>query len=382
MKKIDYIKLLKNMRPLLICLAVMFLSSCNKQEIVITKPPIKVEAATALQTTIPIFLEGIGHVKAYKVAEIKAQVEGRLQSIHYMQGQHVQQGDLLVTIDPSPYDAKLQEAQGLLMESQAQLRFAEEKVMRYSKLLDEDYVSKIAFDEYAASAQALLATIKKNEGLVKQAQVNRDYCYITAPFSGRVGKKLVDEGNLITNDGVTLVTLQQTEPVYVDFSLPEKDLSKIVMQKSIESIVVKAHLSSATSVECSGQLIVIDNKVDSSTGMIPMRAQFQNEKQILWPGQFIKIRLILQEKPLSLMVPEEAVNLSQKGFYVYVIDQEKRAHFSEVKLGEKIGGLVEIIEGVLPGEKVVTNGQFNLAEGDEVELISCDDQFLNQLEIW
>ncbi len=360
----------------------LFLASCAKQEPLMHKPLVKVETAVALETQIPIFLQGIGHVKASRAAEIKAQVEGRLKTIHYIQGQQVKEGDLLVTIDPRPYEAKLQEAQGTLLESQAQLRFAEEKVMRYSKLLNDDYVSKINFDEYVSSAESLLATIKKNEGLVKEAQVNLDYCYITAPFDGRVGKKLVDEGNLISNDGATLITLQQIEPVYVDFSLPEKDLSKIFRYEKIENLVVKAHLSQSEDVECLGKLLVIDNKVDSSTGMIPMRAEFINKEHFLWPGQFIKIRAILKEKPNGLMVPDEAINLSQKGFYVYIIDKEKKAHVSQVTLGEKIGGLVEILSGVLPGQKVVTNGQFNLKEGDEIQEAFCDDQFLQKLDIW
>jgi multidrug efflux system membrane fusion protein len=335
-----------------------------------------------MQATLPLFLEGIGHVKASKAAEIKAQVEGRLHQIHYMQGQQVKEGDLLVTIDPRPYEAKLQEAQGALLESQANLRFAEEKVVRFSKLINEDYVSKINFDEYVSNAEALLAQIKKNEGLVKEAQVNLDYCYIKAPFTGRVGKKLIDEGNLIGNDGVTLVTLQQIEPVYVDFSLPEKDLMRVFHYDPIDQLVVKVHLGQSQDKECQGKLLVVDNKVDPSTGMIPIRAEFSNQEHNLWPGQFVKLRVILEQKPQALLVPDEAINLSQKGFYVFVVDKEKKAHISTVTLGEKIGGLVEVLTGVEPGQKVVTNGQFNLAEDDEVEEISCDTTFLKQLNIW
>lgn len=382
MKKNYNINCATNMRRILTLLTLLALSSCAKEEKTLSKPPVKVETAVALETKIPIFLEGIGHVKASKAAEIKAQVEGRLKTIHYIQGQQVKEGDLLVTIDPRPYEAKLQEAEGMLLESQAQLRFAEEKVMRFSKLLNDDYVSKINFDEYVSSAESLLATIKKNEGLVKEAQVNLDYCYITAPFDGRVGKKLIDEGNVIANDGATLLTLQQIEPVYVDFSLPEKDLAKIFRYDKLENFAVKAHLAAADPLECVGRLLVVDNKVDTATGMIPMRAEFVNKERVLWPGQFIKIRVILKEKPQGLMVPDEAINLSQKGFYVYVIDKEKKAYVSPVTLGEKIGDVVEVLTGVLPGQKVVINGQFNLAEGDEVEEVFCDNQFLDKLDIW
>ena len=370
------------MRRVLTSFLVVTLFSCSKQQPVVDKALVKVETAVALETTIPVFCEGIGHVKASKTAEIKAQVEGRLKTINYIQGQRVKEGDLLVTIDPRPYEAKLQEAQGLLCESQAQLRFAEEKVMRYSKLLNEDYVSKINFDQYVSSAEALLATIQKNEGVVKEAQVNLDYCYIKAPFEGRVGKKLIDEGNLIANDGAALLTLQQIEPVYVDFSLPEKELSRIFSLGNLENIVIKAHLSQSEPIECTGKLLVIDNTVDSSTGMIPLRAEFSNQEHILWPGQFVKVRVILKEKPKALLVPDEAINLSQKGFYVFILDKEKKAYVTPVTLGEKIGGVVEILSGILPGQKVVTNGQFNLKEGDEVQEAFCDDQYLKKLDIW
>lgn len=371
------------MKILYCIITVLYLtSSCSKNKEELMKPLTRVDIAEVQESTIPIFLEGIGHVRAFNYAEIKSQVEGELFQIHYDQGKDVEEGELLLTIDPRPYKAKLQEAEGMLLESKANLRFAEEKVSRYTKLVKEEYVSKLDYDEYVTNVEALLATIKKNEGTVADAKVNLEYCYIRAPFFGRVGKKLVDKGNLIANDGSTLVTLNQIQPIYVDFSLPEKELTRILKKQKIQDLAVKVYIPEIDPLEEEGKLIVIDNSVDPSTGMIPLRAQFSNEQGLLWPGQFAKVRLILREKEQALVAPEQAINLGQKGYFAMVVDSDNKIEIQAVQVGEKINGVWEILGGLNKGDKVVTNGQINVRVGQEVEVADLDKDFLNLLGGW
>jgi multidrug efflux system membrane fusion protein len=355
------------------------MTGCNHEQPRSVKPLTRVEVASVQESAIPIFLEGIGHVRAFNYAEIKSQVEGELFQVQYEQGKDVEEGELLLTIDPRPYQAKLQEAEGMLLESKANLRFAEEKVGRFAKLVKEDYVSKLDYDEYVTNVEALMATVKKNEGTLADAKVNLDYCYIRAPFSGRVGKKLVDKGNLIANDGATLVTLNQIQPIYVDFSLPEKELTRILKRQHLGELVVKVCIPEVEPLQEEGRLIVIDNRVDPSTGMIPLRAQFTNENKLLWPGQFAKVRLILKEKEKALLVPEEGVNLGQKGYFVMVLDSNNHVEIRSIKLGEKINEIWEVTQGLSKGDRVIINGQINVLPGQEVEVanMTCDDNTFN-----
>lgn len=362
--------------------SIALISGCQKKVQVVQRPVPKVEAATAFSATIPLFLEGIGHVKAFNSVEIKSQVEGRLMEVYYDQGSVVHENQLLLTIDPRPYKAQLAEAEGTLLESKANLKFAEEKVSRYTKLVEDEFVSKLNYDEYTTNVQALLGAIKKNEGAVANAKVNLDYCYIKAPFTGRVGRRLVDKGNVVANDGATLVTLNQIQPIYVDFSLPEKDLSSILARRGQASLVVEAYIPEKEPIKERGMLVVIDNTVDTSTGMIPLRAQFANERELMWPGQFAKVRYILEEKHEATLVPEEAIVLTQKGNSVWVIDATNKATLRAVKVGEKLGGVWEILEGIQPGEKVITVGQINVRSGDVVEITKLQAGHLDESRSW
>lgn len=359
-----------------------FSTGCEKKKTAPTRPPMKVEVAEVQESTIPIFLEGIGHVRASNYAEIKSQVEGELFQVHYTQGQKVEEGELLVTVDPRPYKAKVQEAEGMLLESKANLRFAEEKVARYTKLVKEEYVSKLDYDEYVTNVESLLATIKKNEGSLDDAKVNLEYCYIRAPFSGRVGKRLIDKGNLIPNDGSALVTLNQMQPIYVDFSLPEKELTKILVKHNEKQLVVRVHIPETTTVKEEGKLIVIDNTVDPATGMVPLRAEFSNEKELLWPGQFAKVRLILREQPHAVLAPEAGINVSQKGYFALVVGADNKAINQPVKVGQFMNGIVEVLDGLKKGDLVITKGQLNVRTGEVVEVVNVNRDLLKELGTW
>lgn len=349
------------------------ISGCSKKKGLPKAMVPPVEVATVISATIPLYIEGIGHVTAFNSAEIKAQVEGELMNVYYEQGQDVEEGELLVLIDPRPYQAQLKEAEGTLIETKSNLKFAEDKVMRYSKLVDDNYVSQLNYDEFVTNVNSLLGSLKKNEGNLQYAKINLDYCYIKAPFSGRVGKKLIDQGNLIANDGQTLVLLNQIQPIYVDFTVPERDLLEIFRFQTIDELKVKLVLPNSYILDELGDLIVIDNQISQDTGMIQLRAQFANKSKLLWPGLFVKAQLILEEKQGSILVPEECLNLGQKGYYIYIVDQQKNAKQVPVKLGQRFGTLIEIPSGIQASDLVVVNGQFNIFPGEQVDIKSTSE---------
>lgn len=365
-----------------VLITLVILSGCSTPKHEAIKSLVKVETAEVIETTIPLFLEGIGHVRAFNSVDIKSQVEGELVGVHYEQGQVVQEGDLLITIDPRPYKAQLHQAEGLLLETKANLRFAEEKVMRYTKLVQEDYVSKLDYDQYVTSVEALLASVKKNEGALDDAKVNLSYCYIHAPFQGRVGRRLIDKGNLIANDGKALTTLDQMQPIYVDFSLPEKQLTRILLKQSKGDLKICVMIPEVNPVEEKGELVVIDNRVDPATGMIPLRAQFLNSRGLLWPGQFAKVRLILEEKAHAKLIPEEGINIGQKGYFALVLDENQQVSVRPLVLGERISGICEVKEGLKKGDIVITQGQINVKVGDHVEVISVNKDYIKDLKLW
>lgn len=362
-------------------LFILIFSACGKEKKVERKPP-RVKAAYSVRKTVPYYLEGIGHVRAYNSAQIKSQVEGYLQEVHYEQGKQVKAGEPLVTIYPENYKAMLKEAEGMLEQSIAELKFAEDKVMRYTKLAQDDYVSQLNYDQFVSNYKALLGTVKKNQGAVENAKTNLEYCYIRAPFDGKIGKRLVDIGNLVQNDGSVLLIINQIQPIFLDFSLPEKDLTNILMKQNKENLVVKALIPEVEPFEEEGELIVVGNYVDETTGMIPLRAQFKNEKELLWPGQFAKVRLILKELQDMVLVPEEALNLGQKGFYVEVVGQDEVATIKYVKVGERYGGLVAIEEGLEADELVITDGQLLVEPGKSVNVVEVNKDILKEFKEW
>lgn len=354
--------------------------SCEKKTDKHKLPAAKVDVAVAASSDVPVYLEGIGHVRAYNHAEIKGRVEGVLFEVHYQQGELVKAGEPLMTIDPRPFEAQLMEAQGDLKKYESDFAFANDKAIRYSNLVGEDYVSQLNFDEYVSNVEALKGLVEKTKGEVKRANLNLEYCQVRAPFTGRVGRRLVDIGNLIVNDGSTLVTLNQIQPIYVDFSLPEKDFLKIQKKQDQNSLKVKIKVEDIQDYPELGELVVIGNDINKQTGMIPLRAQFENKDEKLWNGQFVKAKLILEVHNNAVLIPQRAISLGQKGSYVYVIENNV-AKRVDVVSGERYGDLIEINSGIKPGDIVVTSGQISLKEGREVSIKKKETDILEEWKV-
>lgn len=356
------------MNKLLILFCILLTTSCHKKEKTVKRSVPKVTTALAKEQEIPIYIEAIGHVRAYNSAEIKAQVEGELVEVHFKQGQDVYEGDLLFTIDPRPYEAKLAQAEAVLLENIAKLRFAKEKATRYEPLLENNFVSILNYEQYLTDVDLYEATVLQNKAEIESAKIDLGYCYIRAPFSGMVGKRLIDKGNLIANDGSTMLILNQIKPIYVDFSIPEKDIFRVQDAERKGELEVEVQVPGCEEKVFDGKLSFINNRINHKTGMIPLRAEFKNAKKLLWPGQFAKLKLILKRKPNALLIPNSAINPGQKGRYVFVV-KNNVAKYRSIKLGERLGEYIEVLSGLKPHEMVITDGQINVQKNKPVDVV-------------
>ena len=326
--------------------------------------------ATAAAKEAPIFLEALGHVDSITSIEIRSRIEGELTGVYFTQGQEVKKDDLLFTIDPRPYEASLREAQAALEENLAILALAEEKVKRYRILAKDEYYSQIDYETLQSDYAAAAASVKQNQAQVDKALINLDYCWIYAPIDGRTGILQVDFGNLVGAAGgqpsEPLITLNQMDPIFVTFSLPEFQLPQIQKADRQKSLKVLAAYEDFSQDVFEGKLFMLDNEVDPCTGMIKLRALFENGSRQLWPGQFIRTRLVLYTMPDAVQIPYTAIQLTQAGPVVFVVKDNLTVEQRSVKLGQREDDQVIVLEGVRAGEEIAVEGQLNLYAGAHV----------------
>ncbi len=331
--------------------------------------PVQVGEATAKD--IPIFIEALGHVQSMTSIDIYSRIEGELTGVYFKQGQEVKQGDLLFTIDPRPYQASVKQMQGALEQSLANLALAEEKVKRYRLLTKDEFYSQIDYETLQANMAANAALVLENQGQLDQANINLDYCWIYAPIDGKVGILNIDYGNLIcVNCQNPLVTLNQMAPIFVTFSIPEFQLPRIqkaMREASLKVLAAYEYFQGEDIFE--GSLYMLDNTVDNNTGMIKLRAVFENANRELWPGQFIRNRLILYTMKDAVVIPYTAVQVTQTNPIVFVLKDDMTVEQRTVKLGQRQDEEVVILSGVQAGEKIILDGQINLFSGAKVRIV-------------
>ena len=331
-------------------------------------PPAPVRTAAVARADVPRLLHVVGNVRASASVGVRPRVAGEIQQVHFTEGQDVQEGQPLVTIDPRPFEAILREKRGMLAKSQAQLNKALDDMARYGKLVGGGYVSREAYEQTATQAAALRATVQSDKAAEESAALDLAYCTVVAPISGRVGALNVDKGNMIkSTDATPIVSIDTLSPIYVGFSVPEAHLPVILDRMASESVPVTATPTGAQSEH--GLLTLIDNTVDTRTGTIRLRATFENADRHLWPGQFVQVELPLGMGEQVLTVPARAVQSGRDESYVYVVNKDNRAAYRTVKaLFEHKG--VTVVEGALAeGELVVVDGQVRLAPGLPVKVV-------------
>jgi len=342
----------------------------------ITTPPqsVAVSAATVRRADVPLVIEAIGAAQAWQSEVIRPQVSGRLLRVAVREGTQVNVGDLVAQIDPAPFRAALMQAQGTLEHDEAQLALAQVDLKRYQLLLSQNSIASQQIDTQQALVKELQGTVLTDHGAVAAAQVNLGYCTIDSPVSGRVGIRLVDPGNLVApTDTTGIITINQLEPIAVEFSVPEGDFQRLRQASDMFSrpLLTQAYSQDTGSLLGSGELRIVDNHVDPGTGTVELKARFPNTEGRLWPGQFLNVRLRLNVLHDALTIPNAAVNHGPDDVYVYLIGPDSHVSVRPVKVALVQDATAVIDSGLDVGDEVVTDGQMSLKPGSLVKVRSA-----------
>lgn len=359
-----------NLKTILLFMLLLALVACSaKKEKPATKPPVPVKAAKAVQKSVPVQIRVIGNVEAFNTVEIKAQVNGQVAKVHFTEGDDVRKGAMLFTIDPRPFEAALRQAEAALARDRAQAKFAREQAARYGSLLKDGIVTQDQYDQLAANADALDAAIAADRAAVDNARIMLGYCSIRSPIDGRTGNLAVKAGNLVkANDVPVLVTINQVNPIYATFTVPEKELSGIKKYMAAGKLTVDALIPDDPKGAERGTISFLDNSVDTTTGTIKLKGTFANSGRRLWPGQFVNVVLTLTTIPDAVVIPSQAIQTGQQGEFVFVVKGDASVDSRPVVTGETLDSNTVITSGVSPGETVVTDGQLQLVPGARVTL--------------
>jgi multidrug efflux system membrane fusion protein len=328
----------------------------------------KVAVAVAAARDMPVYVRGTGTVEPFQQVTVRSLVDGQITAVHFEEGQMVKAGDPLYTIDPRPFAHQVELAEANRAKDQAQLVAAQAQLARQASLLQHSFASQQAYDTQKATTDQLAASVKADEASIASARLQLDYATIRAPIAGRVGKRQVDTGNVIhTADDTPLVDLSQIQPISVSFTVPQEQLPDIQREAAAAVLAVEARAADDQHILAQGQLKLIGNAIDRTTGTIALKAVFANDDRQLWPGQFVNARLVLRVHHDALAVPITCVRPGPSGPVVYAVDGENRVHVRPVKPAEKAHDLITIVEGIKPGDRVVVARQEGLAEGSLVE---------------
>jgi multidrug efflux system membrane fusion protein len=337
--------------------------------------PVPVIDAGARAADVPVYLNGVGTAKARNTVTVRAQVDGKIMSINFKEGQDVKRGDVLAMIDPATYQAQLEQAIAKKALDEAQLANAKRDLERYSKLTSLSVAEKTIDTQRALVAQ-LTAQIKLDEAAIANAKAYLDYTTIVSPLDGRTGIRMIDAGNLVraidTNSGIVMIT--EIKPIAVVFTLPQQQLAQINAALAKGSVTVEALDSDGKSVLDRGALQVVDNQVDQTTGTVRMKAEFANAKQQLWPGQFVNVRVLVDTLSQVVVIPTPAVQRGPNGAFAYVVQADQVVGLRSITVGLQTETLAVIPKGIDAGDRVVTTGFARLKDGARVSVLRAEDQ--------
>jgi len=334
-----------------------------------TAPPVTVSAANVRRGDLPVYLTGLGSVVAYNTVTVKSRVDGQIVNILFQEGQLVHQGDVLVEIDPRPFQAALEQAQANKLKDEAQLANARLDLGRANQLGANGYSSKQQVDTAQALVNQLNASVKADQAQIDMAQTQLGYSHITSPIDGRTGTRLVDIGNIVrATDNGGVVSINQLQPIFVNFSLPADSLPLIRARLKEGDIKVIAQDANGNDL-ASGTLSVIDNQISTATGTITYKAVFNNEGEVLWPGQFVNVRVELDVRRNVVAVPLTAVQQGPDGAFAFVVGQDRKVLKRVIKVGEVNKTTAIIDDGIQTGDLVVTEGQYRIQAGTTVDVL-------------
>jgi len=333
------------------------------------RPPVPVVVAKVVKGDVPVEAATVGNVEAYETVSVKSLIAGEITSVGFTEGQDVKKGALLFTIDPRPLEAELARARGVLARDTVQADNAAADAARADELYSRGVISRQDHDQSIAAAAALKETVRADEADVESIKVQLGYTKIYSPIEGRTGSLNVDEGNVVkANDTPYLVVINRISPIYVTFSLPEGYLSA-VRKRMAAGLMVSASPGGDDGPAEEGRLSFIDNAVDTTTGMIRMKAIFDNRDRRLWPGQFVNVRIVLDTLKDATLVPSQSIQTGQQGPYLFVLNPDgKTVELRTVKAGISKGEYTVIEQGVAPGDSVVVDGQLQLVSGSKISI--------------
>ncbi len=333
--------------------------------------PMPVVAAPARKGNIEVYIDGLGTVTPRNMVVVRARVDGQLLSVAFREGQDVKAGDLLAQIDPRPFEVMLTQANGQMARDQAQLKNAQLDLERYRTLLTQDSISKQQVDTQEALVRQYQGTIATDQGAIDNARLQLTYARITAPISGRVGLRQVDPGNMVhASDSNGLVTIAQVKPMTVIYPVPEDNVPRIVRRtQSGEEVAVDAYDRAGRTKLATGRLLTFDNQIDTTTGTVKLKAEFPNQDGVLFPNQFVNVRMAVETRADATLVPTAAIQRGAPGTFVFLVRQDQTVSVTPVKVGAMEGETTEILSGVEPGNLVVVDGADKLREGSKIEMI-------------
>ncbi|WP_025855273.1 MdtA/MuxA family multidrug efflux RND transporter periplasmic adaptor subunit [Pseudomonas sp. CHM02] len=334
--------------------------------------PVPVRVAPAVLGEFPVYYKALGTVTALNTINVRSRVGGELVKIAFEEGQMVKAGDLLAEIDPRSYQNALLQAQGTLMQNQAQLKNAQVDVQRYRDLYAQDSIAKQTLDTAEALVLQYQGTVKTNQGAVDDAKLNLEFTKIRAPISGRVGLRQVDVGNLVAaNDTTFLAVITQTQPISVAFTLPENTLETVLARYHAgNKLPVEAWDRGDVKQQATGVLQSLDNQIDVTTGTLKFKARFDNKDQALFPNQFVNVHLLADTLHNVVLAPSAAIQFGNAGTFVYVLDGDKKVKVQHLVVGDTDGDNTVIKEGLKAGDRVVLEGTDRLKDGSEIEVVN------------
>lgn len=346
-------------------------TGCSKENVQAAPvmPPPLVSVVKATTQDVPLYLDEIGRNAAFESVTVTPQVSGRIVERHFRDGENLRRGQILFVVDPRPYKAQVDSAQAALAQAKAALELAKIQFARDEEVIAAHAISKQDYDTKKNAVDVNQAQVDAAQAALETAKLNLEYCYIHSPIDGRAGARLVDVGNVVQPNATSLLSIQRVDPIYAIFTVTESDLPEVQKQMSRGVLTAAVRLPSDPEKGAkAGRVEFLDNAVQNGTGTVNLRAVLANPEHHFWPGQFVDVKLVLNTEKKAVLIPNQATQISQKGPYVYVVKKDDTAELRPVKLGQRQGDDIVVLDGVAPDERVVLAGQMLIRPGGKVQV--------------
>jgi multidrug efflux system membrane fusion protein len=328
-----------------------------------------VTAAEASTSDMPIYLDGLGTVQASNTVAIRSQVDGKLQSVSFVEGQQVKKGDTLAVVDQRPFTAALDQAKAKRAEDEAQLVSDQKDLERFQDLVRKGAGTQQAVDQQQAKVDNLKATIQADQAGIESAETQLSFATITAPIDGRAGFRQVDAGNIVhASDTTPITVLTEIKPAWAIFTLPQRDLAPVREAMLKGDVPALAFDQDDTRELAKGTLLLIDNQIDQLTSTIRLKAAFHNDDEKLWPGEFVRVRVLVNTLKDAVTIPIAAVQRSSQGIFAWVVNPDDTVENRPIEAGPSVADMTVVTSGLKAGERVVVSGQYRLRPGTKVSV--------------